>query len=83
MRTRKSDITGLTLPSRFTSEVYKALSRTPLATPAREYEITTGLAATGGFVWYRVPKVGSRSIYHALHALAKLRDTVEPNSSTS
>lgn len=66
MRTRTSDRYGLTLPSRLTSEACALLSHTPLAAPPRRYNVTTGRAPKRRFLWYRVPKVGSQSIFGSL-----------------
>lgn len=64
MKTSRKNRQKLTEKSKRAQQIYSLLNRLPFLTKSKRYCVTT--SDKQKFVWYRVAKVGTRTIYNAL-----------------
>lgn len=64
MKTSRNDPTSLTVPSRVAQKALRAASRVPLLPSRRRYNLT--VSEKYKFLWFRVAKVGTRTIFSRL-----------------
>jgi len=76
LRTANDDRRRLTRPSAGLQKVIRAAEHFPLSTPASRYNIT--VSHSHRLVWFRVAKVGTRSIFESLRQADVSLDLEEP-----
>ena len=77
MRTLPGQITRLDMPSRWAQKVYGAVSELALVASRRRYNLT--ISHEKRFVWFRVSKVATRTIFHHLAESGLVLDAEHPS----